>query len=171
VFVSHLPEEDTLYVLLRGYVADGLEPERKVEICEGVSLVLDLDGKACVGFIFGGLSDFDFEASTNAAVWTGPRFDVPALGIDQGTVGLVSATARLVLGTPRTPDRLLFDTAVNVTDPEEALAIWEACLAEGNELARYAIGYTLLELERPEEAHEQLKRYSALVRRNAWAWC
>jgi predicted Zn-dependent protease len=49
--------------------------------------------------------------------------------------------------------------------------LWQACLAEGNELARYALGYTLLDLDRPREAHEQLKRYSALVRRNAWAWC
>jgi predicted Zn-dependent protease len=60
---------------------------------------------------------------------------------------------------------------VSTADPEQALALWEACLAEGNELARYAVGYTLLELDRPREAHEHLKRYSALVRRNAWAWC
>ena len=155
----------------RGYVDDGLEPERKLEICEDVSLILDLDGKDCLGFIFGALSEFDFEAPENAAVWSGPRFDVPALGIEQGTVGLIAATARLILGTLRTPDRVLFDAALAAGDREEALPLWEACLAEGNELARYAVGYTLLALDRPEEAHEQLKRYSALVRRNAWAWC
>jgi hypothetical protein len=31
----------------------------------------------------------------------------------------------------------------------------------------YAIGYTLLDLDRPREAHEQLRHYSALVRHNA----
>lgn len=171
MFVSHVPERDVLYVYERGYVDDGLEPERKLELCEHVSLVLDLESKECVGFIFGALSEFDFEAPKNAAVWTGPRFDVPALGIDRGTVGLVAATARLILGTLRTPDRVLFDAALAASDPEEALSLWEACLAEGNELARYAVGYTLLALDRPRGAHDQLKRYSALVRRNAWAWC
>jgi Flp pilus assembly protein TadD len=121
--------------------------------------------------MFGGLAEFDFETQSNAGVWTGPRFDVPALGIEQGTVGLIAATARLVLGAARTPDRLLFDAAVHTTDREEALALWEADLAEGDELARFALGYTLLALGRPEGAHEQLKRYSALVRANAWAWC
>ena len=171
MFVSHVPERDVLYVYERGYVDDGLEPERQVEICEHVSLILDLDGERCVGFIFGALSEFDFEAPENKVVWAGPRFDVPALGVEQGTIGLIAATARLVLGELRTPDRVLFDAAVDAEDRGEALALWEACLAEGNELARYALGYTLLALDRPREAHEQLKRYSALVRRNAWAWC
>jgi ADP-ribosyl-[dinitrogen reductase] hydrolase len=171
MFVSNVPERDVLYLFERGHVDDGLEPERKVEICEHVALILDLEGRECVGFIFGKLSEFDFEAPANAVVWTGPRFDVPALGVDRGTVGLVAATARLVLGDLRTPDRLLFDAAVRTEDPSESLSRWEECLAEGNELARYALGYTLLELDRPREAHEQLRRYSALVRRNAWAWC
>ena len=171
MFVSNVPDRDVLYVYERGYVDDGLEPERKVEICEHVSLVLDLASKECVGFIFGPLSEFDFEAPENSIVWTGPRFDVPVFGIEQGTVGLIAATARLILGELRTPDRVLFEAAVQAADPDEALALWEACLAEGNELARYALGYTLLELDRPREAHDQLKRYSALVRRNAWAWC
>jgi len=172
MFVSNIPERDVLYVYERGYSDDGIEEDRLVEICHHVSLILDLDREKCIGFIFGDLSEFDFEAPENAVVWTGPRFDVPALGIEQGTVGLIAATARLVLGDLRTPDRVLFDAAMGAEgNPEEALALWEACLAEGNELARYAIGYTLLELDRAREAHEQLKHYSALVRGNAWAWC
>jgi ADP-ribosyl-[dinitrogen reductase] hydrolase len=171
MFVSHVPERDVLYVYERGYVDDGLEPERQVEICEHVSLVLDLAGERCVGFIFETLSEFDFDAPANAVVWTGPRFGIPALGIDHGTIGLIAATARLVLGELRTPDRVLFDAALRAEDLDEALALWQGCLAEGNELARYALGYTLLDLDRPREAHDQLKRYSALVRRNAWAWC
>jgi tetratricopeptide (TPR) repeat protein len=158
-------------VLERGYVDDGLEPGRKLEICEHVSLILDVDRRRCAGFIFGKLSVFDFEAPASSVVWSGPRFDVPALGVEQGTVGLVAATARLVLGELRTPDRVVFDAAVRTEDSIEALTLWEACLDEGNELARYALGYTLLALGRAREAHEQLKRYSSLVRRNAWAWC
>jgi hypothetical protein len=169
--VSNVPDRDVLYVFERGFCDDGLEPERGIELCEHVSLMLDLDRERCVGFIFGGLSEFDFEAPENAIVWKGPRFDVPAFGIEQGTVGLIAATARLVLGELRTPDRVLFDAALLAQDPNDALAAWEACLAEGNELARYAIGYTLLDLDRPREAHEQLRHYSALVRHNAWAWC
>ncbi len=171
LLVSNVPSRDVLYVLERGYCEDGLEPQRQIEICQHVSLILDLDGRECVGFSFGDLSGFDFEAPANHMVWTGPRFDVPALGIEQGTVGLIAATARLVLADLRTPDRVLFDAAVHTPDPTEALELWDACLAEGNELARYALGYTLLKLGRAREAHEQLRRYSALVRENAWAWC
>jgi ADP-ribosyl-[dinitrogen reductase] hydrolase len=112
MFVSHVPERDVLYVLERGYVDDGLEPERQVEICGDVSLVLDLDGEACVGFIFGTLSEFDFDAPENAVVWSGPRFDIPALGIELGTIGLIAATARLVLVELRTPDGVRFDAAL-----------------------------------------------------------
>jgi ADP-ribosyl-[dinitrogen reductase] hydrolase len=171
MFVSNVPDRDVLYVYERGYVDDGLEPERKIEICKHVSLVLDLARKHCVGFIFGPLYEFDFEAPENSIVWTGPRFEVPALGIEQGTIGLIAANARLILGKLRTPDRVLFDAAAQSTDPAEGLGLWEACHAEGNELARYALGYTLLALDRPREAHDQLKRYSALVRHNAWPWC
>jgi hypothetical protein len=71
----------------------------------------------------------------------------------------------------RTPDRVLFDAAADTRDPQEALELWEACLGQDNELARYALGYTLLGLGRACEAHKHLRRYSALVRRNAWAWC
>ena len=117
------------------------------------------------------VSHFDFEAPENAAVWTGPRFDVPPLGIEQGTIGLIAATARMVLGGLRTPDRVLFDAAVNARDTQDELELWEACLHAGNELARFGVGYTLLRLDRSLEAHEQLKRYSANVRGNSWAWC
>jgi ADP-ribosyl-[dinitrogen reductase] hydrolase len=171
MLVSNVPDRDALYLLERPYFYDGLEPDREVEICEHVRLVLDLDSSRCVGFWVGGLSEFDFEAPENRAVWTGPRFDVPALGIEEGTIGLIAATARLTLGSLRTPDRVLFDAAVQTKNRAEALELWQACLAEGNELARFAVGYTLVELGRAEEAHEHLKRYSAYARRNAWAWC
>jgi ADP-ribosyl-[dinitrogen reductase] hydrolase len=171
MLVSNVPERDMLYVLERDYCEDGIEPERVIDICEQAAILLDPAGARCIGFVVRGLSEFDFEGMANAAVWSGPRFDVPALGIRQGTVGLVAATTRLVLGDLRTPDRVLFDAAVNARDREEALTLWQACLDEGNELARYALGYTQLELGRPREAHDQLKRYSVLVPRNAWAWC
>jgi hypothetical protein len=87
MLVSNVPSRDVLYVLERGYCEDGLEPQRQIEICEHVSLVLDLEAQECVGFTFGDLAGFDFEARASQSVWTGPRFDVPALGIAQGPSG------------------------------------------------------------------------------------
>ncbi|MGC9221903.1 MAG: ADP-ribosylglycohydrolase family protein [Solirubrobacteraceae bacterium] len=171
MLVSNVPKRNMLYVHERAYAFDDLEPNRSVEICDGVRLMLDLNSEKCVGFTMQNFSSFDFEAPANAAVWRGPRFDVPPLGIEQGTVGLIAATARLVIGSLRTPDRVLFDQAVAAGKGEKALLLWQACLEEGNELARYALGYTLLALGRPLEAREQLKHYSSIVRRNAWAWC
>ncbi len=169
--VSNVPDRDALYVHEREYAFDDLEPARSIEICDGVRLMLDLESERCVGFAMRGFASFDFESPANAAVWRGPRFDVPPLGIEQGTVGLIAASARLVLGDLRTPDRVLFDRAVAAGQSEKALLLWQACLEQGNELARYALGYTLLDQGRPAEAREQLKHYSSIVRANAWAWC
>ena len=171
MFVSHVPERDVLYVYERGLRRRRARTGAQARALRARLADAELDGKECVGFIFGGLSEFDFEASENAAVWTGPRFDVPAFGIERGTIGLIAATARMVLGSfaPRTGCCSM--PPYRPRTLRSALPLWEACLAEGNELARYALGYTLLALDRPREAHEQLKRYSALVRRNAWAWC
>jgi ADP-ribosyl-[dinitrogen reductase] hydrolase len=171
MLVSNVPDRDALYVHEREYAFDDLEPARSIEICDGVRLMLDLESERCVGFAMRGFASFDFESPANGAVWRGPRFDVPPLGIEQGTVGLIAATARLVLGDLRTPDRVLFDRAVAAGHNEEALLLWQACIEQGNELARYALGYTLLAQGRPAEAREQLKRYSSMVRANAWAWC
>ncbi len=171
MLVSHVPERDALYVHERGYAFDDLEPARCVEVCDQVRLMLGLDAERCVGFAMNGLSRFAFEAPENAVVWGGPRFDVPPLGIEQGTVGLIAATARLLLAGLRTPDRVRFDQALAAGESEEAIELWQACLDEGNELARYALGYTLLNHGRALEAKEQLKQYSSIVRSNAWAWC
>jgi ADP-ribosyl-[dinitrogen reductase] hydrolase len=171
MLVSNVPDRDVLYVHEREFAWDGLEPSRELEICEDVRLMFDTPNGRCVGFFLGGLSHFEFEAPQNAAIWTGPRFDIPPLGIEQGTVGLIAATVRLAIGGLRTPDRVLFDAALAAGNTEDALELWEACLQAGNELARYSLGYTLLHLDRPAEAHEPLKRYSANVRGNSWAWC
>jgi len=171
MLVSHVPARDALYVHERAFVFDDLEPARCVEVCDQVRLMLDLSADRCVGFVMNGLSCFAFEAPENAVVWGRPRFDVPALGIEQGTVGLIAATARLLLAGLRTPDRVWFDQALAAGESEEAIELWQACLDEGNELARYALGYTLLNHGRALEAKEQLKHYSSLVRWNAWAWC
>jgi predicted Zn-dependent protease len=37
-------------------------------------------------------------------------------------------------------------------------------------MALFAVGYTLMELDRPAEAAEPLRRYSRLNENNAWAW-
>ena len=38
-------------------------------------------------------------------------------------------------------------------------------------MARFAIGYTKVDLGQYREAHENLRHYSSLVPGNAWAWC
>jgi hypothetical protein len=170
MLVSHAPERDYLCVIDRRYTDDGLEDDRYLEIVPKVDLLFAEDRRTCIGFRLGGLSGFDFEAPRNGAIWVGPRFDVPPLGVREATVGVVAAAARMILGRLATPNRFYFDLAIGRED-EEGLALWRACLAEGDEMARFGLGYTLLGLDQPREAHHHLRHYSCLVPGNSWAWC
>ena len=171
MFVSHVPERDVLYVHERGYVDDGLEPERQARALRSR------------------LADAGHRRQGVRRVRLRRPVRVRLRGIRE-----LGSVERPAVRRPRFRDRAGHHRSDrrNRSDgprrssytrpgavrcrrlgprPSRALPLWEECLAEGNELARYALGYTLLELDRPREAHEQLRRYSALVRRNAWAWC
>lgn len=169
MLLSHASERDALWLIERAFTDDGIESDRVVEITSNADLLFAEPRGRCIGFRLGGLSETDFESSENAALWVGPRFDVPPLGLERASVGLVAATTRMVLGPLRTPNRVLFDLALDASG-EKALDLWRLCLAEGDEMARFAVGYTLLDLGEHREAHEQLRHYSHLVRTNSWAW-
>ena len=139
---------------------------------EGVSdnfgwFLAEPGGGPIIGFKVVDFSDFDAEAE--AAIFAGPRFDIPALGLRNVSAGEIVLAAAPFLGGRDTIDRLYFDAAIDA-DGDEALHHWIAALQAGNSMAHYGAGYTLLELGRDHEAYRHLRAYTDVVPRDPWAW-
>ncbi len=173
---------DRLTVLEYGVVWDG--PDRRL------TRALAEDGR--IGFLLGGEHgpvlgftavephEVDPEAIEGGEAWHGPRFSVPLLGLDDACVGevLLAVRARFAPGEPTT-DAMYFHEAVEASqgdarrgeDPEVAIELFRMALEAGYPLARFGLGYTLVEAGRPREGYDQLRRYAELAPHNAWAWC
>lgn len=123
-----------------------------------------------VGFKVLGFSGFDPETPEVDEIWSGPRFDVPALGLRDSTAGEIVLAARPFLGGQSTINRVYFNSAMNA-EGEEAEKLWRYCLQAGDLMAHYSLGYTLYELGRYREAYRHLRAYTELVPAYGWAWC
>ena len=94
---------------------------------------------------------------------------MPQLGLTDASVGEIVLAARALFGGP-TINRVYFKAAVNA-DPEEALDLWLSCLAAGDCMAHFALGYTLYDLGRFHEAYRHLRYYAELAPAGSWNWC
>ncbi len=121
------------------------------------------------GFVAEEVSQHDPD-ELSGAVWDGPRFDVPTLGLKRVTAGEILLPADVAFQTS-TADVKCFDLAVSKEDPDEAERIWRSCLQIGEMKAHFGLGYTLFELKRYDEAYNHLRFYPTLCPHNAWAWC
>lgn len=152
-----------------GRVLDGQLEEQRIEIGENFAWFIDARTSEPIGFCIREFSEVDLDDPQYEAIWRPPLLDVPMLDLHGASAGQVAQAARVGYGERSTPNRELFDLAVEA-DGEEALALWEECLDTGDEMARYALGYTLLELGRYREAFEALRHYVRIDETNAWAW-
>lgn len=173
VLVSNLPDLDRLTVLLPGRVSDGALEEDWVRVGEDFRYLLDPRSRQVYGFDLFNVSEFDFDDPQYEAIWRPPLFDAPILGLSGASAGLIAAAARLTYGDEDTPNRVLFHAALDAQERggrQAALELWQACLATGDEMARFAVGYTLAGLGRFREAHDALRHYCRTDENNAWAW-
>ena len=137
---------------------------------EQLGLLLDEDGSTALGFMLKEYADFDPHEVEE--LWDEPRFDVPALGLWQATVGeLVLAVQGRYGATEPTADALHAHTAMGAEDPQEALAHWRLALESGDMKAHYAVGYSLCELGQHRSAYDHLRTMVTLAPNNGWAWC
>jgi tetratricopeptide (TPR) repeat protein len=161
---------DWLLALEFGAVVDGNPPEERVALSENFAFMLRELGEPVIGFVVNDLSSFDPD-EVGGAIWDGPRFDVPVLGLELASAGEIVITAQATLAGISTADNLVFDYAVGKGDLEEAEVAWRTCLGAGNLKAHFGLGYTLFDLGRYAEAYGHLRRYTELCPKNAWAWC
>ncbi len=112
-----------------------------------------------------------YDPDAHPEMWKAPTFDVPLVGLSNATPNEIIVATKSLLGQTSTLNRQLFNAAMAEDDPDEALSLWSACLQAGDQMAHYALGYTLYDLQRYPAAYRHLRRYTELSPRNSWAWC
>jgi tetratricopeptide (TPR) repeat protein len=162
--------EDWLIALEFGAVLDWNPPEERVALSENFAFVLRELGGEVIGFAVDELSEFDPD-DVGGAIWDGPRFDVPVLGLERASAGEIITVAKSTFRGLTTIDNYFFSRATNTEDLDEAEVAWRVCLAAGNLKAHFGLGYTLYDQGRYAEAYGHLRRYTELCPKNSWAWC
>jgi tetratricopeptide (TPR) repeat protein len=168
LFLSYDRDFDWLECAAFGVVMDRQGADRWRGVSENFGWFLATPGGAPIGFKVLEFSQVDPEHDELTEIFSGPRFDVPALGLHDITAGEILAAPSFLAGES-TVDRHFFDAAMGAHG-EEALSYWTGALQAGNCMAHYGAGYTLLSLGRPHEAYRHLRAYTELVAADAWAW-
>jgi tetratricopeptide (TPR) repeat protein len=163
-------EEDLLVAVEFGSVIDGKPEDEVLPESDEFGFFLGEPDGAVIGFWVAGVRSFDPER-VRGSIWDGPRFTVPAVGLERASAGEIVLAAKASLSGITTPDNAIFDLAVEHQDSERAELGWRICLAAGNLKAHYGLGYTLCDRGRFHEAYGHLRRYTELCPKNSWAWC
>lgn len=180
--IAHLgldADLDRLTVIEYGLVWDGQPSTQQLGLEQDDRILFmlreaDLESPV-VGFMVDRLHEFDPRQIEDFAVWEGPRFKVPVLGLLDASVGevILAAQARYQ-GEESTTDVAYFDLAVAAgaeEDRDTAEGFWRMALEAGDMKAHFGLGYTLCDLGRHREAYNHLRVYTELTPHNAWAWC
>ena len=154
-----------------GRTSDGLGPDCVVPDARGGRLAFFVEDGVVLGFKVDDPWSADLDAFDPEALWSGPRFEVPALGLSHASAGevLLAVLGQYAEGEA-TADAIAFHAAIQADDREQAAQHFKLALEAGNMAAHYGLGYTLVELGRPVDGYQHLRRYTELVPRNAWAW-
>lgn len=167
LFLSYDRALDWLEAAPYGVVMDRQGHDRWRAASDEFGWFLDRPGGRPIGFKIVDFSVFD--PSGLPAVFEGPRFDVPALGLRAVSAGECALALPTFLGGQSTLDRRLFDAAMEASG-EQAVHLWLATLQAGNCMAHYGAGYSLLDVGEPRAAYRHLRAYTELVPNDAWAW-
>ena len=169
LYINRLARLDWLIALEFGRVDEGQPPENWAGVSQQFGYLLERPGGAPVGFKVLDFSSFDPNAPEVEEIWTAAYFEVPMLGLPYASAGEIIVATRALLGDEQTINRDFFDAAMGL-EGEEALSHWLACLQAGDSMAHFALGSTLFELGRFNEAYRHLRYYTELAPRLAWAW-
>lgn len=152
-----------------GRIDDGQPADHFERVGEQVGVLVDGPQRQPVGFTLLRVSDYDPDAPENAANWKGPRFDVPQLGLSRAAVNEIFVATRALYGDEPSLNRSLFSQAVGAKGAE-AYELWLRCLQSGDGMAHFALGYTLLEMQRFSEAYRHLRHYTEISPNQPWNW-
>lgn len=171
LYLSRDIHEDWLSAYEFGTVDDGQPSENWLGLSEQVGFLMASPFGPVIGFCVKEFSELDLDDEDHEPMWTGPRFDVPVLGLRDVCAADICLGARAYLDDEPTVNRAFFRSAMEAEDADEALMFWRVCLESGDLMAHYALGYTLCDLGRHREAYNHLRAYTEIVPSNSWAWC
>jgi hypothetical protein len=155
-----------------GQVVDGRPEDQLSLVTEDVRLVRRSANGEVVGFTVLHYLTTDLDQLGELA-FDGPRFSVPALGLDAASIGevVLAVRGRIVESTA---DVQFFAAALRSAEDEgdliAAAASWRNCLQAGDMRGHFGLGYTLYDLGSVREAYDHLRRYSELAPHNSWSW-
>src|SRR4051794_23564202 len=170
LYLNYIAEYDWLIALEFGRVDDGQPSECWRGISHEFGYLHDGPSGPVVGFKVVDVSELDLDSGELAPIWSGPRFDVPVLGLRSATAGEVVLASRVLFGQHSTINRAYFSEAIDA-EGEQALGLWLACLQAGDSMAHFGLGYTLYELGRFAEAYRHLRHYTEISPAGPWNWC
>jgi len=170
LYVGYDQELDWLMAYEFGRVDDAQPPDNWRGVTEQFGFLHDAPGGREVGFKVLGFSSFDPDDVEVEEIWSGPRFDAPALGLLNACAGEVVLAARTHFAGRNSLNRDLFKAATELTG-EDAVDAWRRCLEAGDAMAHFALGYTLLELGDAATAYRHLRHYTEIAPHGAWNWC
>lgn len=178
------PWWDLVTAIAYGRVDDGLPAEQVVVLEEDprIRITLDAPGSTvAIGFNASAPHEIDVAELDADVLWSGPRFDVPALALTGASIAeILFAVQRRYAPREPTADAIHFHAALGskraetedgARDFETVIEQWRLALEAGDMKALFGLGYTLVEAGRPREAYDALRRYTELTPHNAWAWC
>ena len=174
LFLSVDTGMDRLSAIEFGSVDDGVPDEHWAGLSEHVGFLMGSPFGPVIGFVVKDFSELDLDDEEHEPMWTGPRFEVPVLGLRDASAAEICLAAAAYLDGEPTMNRVFFSAAIAAGAEDElddALAHWRACLETGDLMAHYGLGYTLHELGRYREAYRHLRAYTEITPLNAWAWC
>jgi tetratricopeptide (TPR) repeat protein len=123
-----------------------------------------------VGFGIQRFSSFDPDEPANAVLSRPPLFDAPQLGLMGASAMEIAIATRALYGEAPSLNRIYFSAAAEASG-EQALELWLRCLQTGDQMAHFALGYTLFDLERFQEAYRHLRYYCEVAPAGSWNWC
>jgi len=169
LYVSLERDGGTLSALEFGRIDDGQPDGTWEQLADDLALMLDPSDGRPVGFLILDLAPYDPDDVAHAPFWEGPRFDVPQLGLHAASINETVVATRALYGDGPSLNRELFSAAIADTD-DDAYSKWMACLQAGDPTAHLALGYTLLDQGRHQEAYRHLRHYTEISPAIAWNW-
>jgi tetratricopeptide (TPR) repeat protein len=170
LFLNRDPSLGWLIALEYGLVGEGQPPGTFRLITGDFAWYTPKHARRPRGFQIRDLDEIDVHSAEHEQIWEGPRFAAPLLGLDDATAGEIIVCARAHFGDEPSVNRAYFQAAVDLSG-REALDAWRCCLEAGDGMAHFALGYTLFELGRHQEAYSHLRHYTELAPHSSWNWC
>ena len=169
LYLSHEPGLDVLFAKEFGIPNDGQPAECFRLVGDDFAFFHLGERGPAVGFTVTDFSTFDPDDEDLAPIWDEPLFDVPLLALREAPAGAIIRAAKLHFDGRESLNRFHFNQAVNLTG-RVALKHWILCLEAGDSMAHFAIGYTLYDLGRYQEAYRHLRYYAEIAPNHPWNW-